>query len=191
MLITDDSPTLYDCVKLYGEDWAGAMGDYPIWDETRRAWLNERIFEHFAYREIGQDTPADHFRLLRRTMHEMMPALNPLFSALESEFSILDGYEQTSTSRTENSGGTKSLYSATPQTQLSGAENYATNLTENEDNTASTSSMQSSGRGAPVGDLLTSWATSVNNALYLVYNGLEPIYQQIFELDPWEVRQWQ
>lgn len=173
MLITDDGPTLHDCVELYGMDWDEAMSDYPIFDEGKREWLNTRIYEHFAYREIAQETPSDHFRLIRRTMHEMMPALNPMFSVLDDEIDILAGYE----SAGEHISEARQLFSATPQTQLSAAEDYATNLT---DSTSSESS-KTSGRSMPAGDMLTSWATSVNNALYLVYNGLEPYYLQIFD----------
>lgn len=173
MLITDESPTLHDCVELYGMDWEEAMSDYPVFDEGKREWLNARIYEHFAYREIAQETPSDHFRLIRRTMHEMMPALNPMFSVLDGEIDILAGYE----SAGEHESEARQLFSATPQTQLSPAEDYATNLT---DSTSSESS-KTSGRSMPAGDMLTSWATSVNNALYLVYNGLEPYYLQIFD----------
>lgn len=173
MLITDESPTLRDCVELYGMDWQQTMGDYPIFDEDKREWLNARIYEHFAYREIAQETPSDHFRLIRRTMHEMMPALNPMFSVLDGEIDVLAGYASAS----EHDSEARQLFSATPQTQLSAAEDYATNLT---DSTSSESS-RTSGRSMPAGDMLTSWATSVNNALYLVYNGLEPYYLQIFD----------
>lgn len=173
MWITDDGPTLHDCVELYGMDWQQTMSDYPIFDEGKREWLNTRIYEHFAYREIAQETAADHFRLIRRTMHEMMPALNPMFSALDGEIDVLAGYA----SAVEHDSEARQLFSATPQTQLSAAENYATNLTD----TTSSESSKTSGRSMPAGDMLTSWATSVNNALYLVYNGLEPYYLQIFD----------
>lgn len=173
MLITDESPTLHDCVELYGMDWEGAMSDYPIFDEGKREWLNTRIYEHFAYREIAQETPSDHFRLVRRTMHEMMPALNPMFSVLDGEIDILSGYASTG----KNDSEARQLFSATPQTQLSAAESYATNLTD----ATSSESSRTSGRSMPAGEMLTSWATSVNNALYLVYNGLEPYYLQIFD----------
>lgn len=173
MLITDESPTLHDCVELYGMDWQQTMSDYPIFDEGKREWLNTRIYGHFAYREIAQETPSDHFRLIRRTMHEMMPALNPMFSVLDGEIDILSGYASTG----KNDSEARQLFSATPQTQLSAAENYATNLTD----TASSESSKTSGRSMPAGEMLTNWATSVNNALYLVYNGLEPYYLQIFD----------
>ena len=181
MLTTDESPTLFDCVNLYGHEWEAALSDYPIFDESEREWLNTRIYEHFEYREIGQETATDHFRLIRRTMHEMMPALNPMFDALNRDFDILEGYQSTNVNDTSTTEDSKSLYSATPQTQLSGAENYATNMTENSGTNTQKNTATSTGRGAPIGGMLTSWASSINNALYLVYNGLEPYYQQIFD----------
>ena len=96
-----------------------------------------------------------------------------MFSVLDGEIDILAGYA----SAVENDSEARQLFSATPQTQLSAAENYATNLTD----TTSSESSKTSGRSMPAGDMLTSWATSVNNALYLVYNGLEPYYLQIFD----------
>lgn len=181
MLTTDESPTLYDCVELYGMDWQEAMSDYPIFDEAKRDWLNTRVYDHFAYREIGQETAADHFRLIRRTMHEMMPALNPMFAVLDGEVDILTGYAGTSTSASTTGSTARQLFSTTPQTQLSGDENYATNITDTESSGKDSGTTTNSGRSMPVSDMLTSWATSVNNALYLVYNGLEPYYQQIFD----------
>lgn len=182
MIITDDAPTLHDLVMLYGYDMADIVGDYPIWDEEKRKWLNSMIYRHFAYREIAAETPQEYIFLMARTMAEMSPSIMPLFKALDSEFDILSSYENTSTSNDTSTADGKQLYSATPQTQLSGEENYATNLTDTTNATTTTNRTESSGRNAPVGDMLTSWMQSVNNALYIVYNGLEPLHQQVFEM---------
>lgn len=182
MIITDDAPTLHDLVVLYGYDMGEILGDYPIWDEGKREWLNSMIYRHFAYREIAAETPQEYVFLMARTMAEMSPSVMPLFRALDTDFDILNGYESTSTSNDTTTADGKQLYSATPQTQLSGDENYATNLTDTTNSTTSANSTTSSGRNAPVGDMLTSWMQSVNNALYIVYNGLEPLHQQILEM---------
>lgn len=182
MIITDDAPTLHDLVMLYGYDMADIVGNYPIWDEEKREWLNSMIYRHFAYREIAAETPQEYAFLMARTMEEMSPSVMPLFRALDGEFDILNSYENTSTSDDTTTADGKQLYSATPQTQLSGNENYATNLTDTSNETMSANSTTSSGRNAPVGDMLTSWMQSVNNALYIVYNGLEPLHQQILEM---------
>lgn len=174
MLISDAPPTLYDCVELYGMDYSEYMSDYPIWDEGKREWLNAMIYEHFAYREIAQETPAKHLFYMRRTMREMMRSVNPMFRALDSDFDILRTYETVQTS----TGDTVQTYSALPQSRLSPDEDYATNRTEN----GSDASATSYGR-QDVGAALTAWASSVNNALYIVYNGLEPLYMQVFDYE--------
>lgn len=182
MIITDDAPTLHDLVMLYGYDMGEILGDYPIWDESKREWLNSMVYRHFAYREIAAETPQEYIFLMARTMAEMSPSVMPLFRALDTDFDILSGYETTSTTNDSSTADGKQLYSATPQTQLSGEENYATNLTDTNNTTSSTNKTEGSGRNAPVGDMLTSWMQSVNNALYIVYNGLEPLHQQVFEM---------
>lgn len=174
MLVSDKPPTLHDCIELYGCDYDAYMSDYPIWDESKRPWLNDRILNHFRYREIASETPAAALYYMRRTMLDMMASVNPMFKVLDSEFDILTGWEQEQTSDTS----ARQLYSATPQVQLSGTDNYATNLT---DNTADAKATTTQTTGAA--DALARWATSVNNALYIVYNGLEPCFMQIFDIE--------
>ena len=182
MITTDDAPTLHDLVMLYGYDMDDILGNYPIWDEGMREWLNSMVYRHFAYREIAPETPQGYAFLMARTMAEMSPSVKPLFRALDTDIDILSGYETTSAGTDTTNAGSKQLYSATPQTQLSGEENYATNLTDTTNATTSANSTTSSGRNVPVGDMLTTWMQSVNNALYIVYNGLEPLHQQVIEL---------
>ena len=182
MIITDDAPTLHDLVMLYGYDMADIVGDYPIWDEGKREWLNSMIYRHFAYREIGTETAQEYAFLMARTMAEMSPSVMPLFKVLDSEFDILSSFETTSTSDYNSTADANQLYSATPQTQLSGEENYATNITNTTNAATTANKTETSGRNAPVGDMLTTWMMSVNSALYIVYNGLEPLHQQVFEM---------
>lgn len=184
MIYTTNNPTLHDIVELYGEDYAGAMADYPIWDESRREWLNGMILDHFRYREIAQETPALFLYYLRRTMREMMPTVNPIFSALSGDPDIMAEFSNrdVSTSSGSDASESRQLYSATPQTQLSGAENYATNLTENESSVTRNSADERTheGRNASLGALAAEWLAGVNNGLYIVYNGLEPLFQQLW-----------
>lgn len=56
-----------------------ALDDYPIFDECHRKELNEKIIEHYYFREIGAETP-DRFNFyLRRKMREIMPYYNQLY----------------------------------------------------------------------------------------------------------------
>lgn len=179
MLSSDETPTLYDCIELYGFDFDEAMRSYPIWDEARRAYLNECIRRHFLYRHIAQETAAKHGYYLERTMCDMMPALNPYFKVIDSpDLDILSSRD----ARSHQTGETSQTYSALPQARLDGTRDYATNSTDN----TSTATASQTGRAEPIADMLTRWASSVNNGLYIVYNGLEPLYMQVFANDQWE-----
>jgi len=57
------------------------LTDYPIFDESYRAVLNRRIINHFAYREIGFETPAMFRFYLNNTLDEIMPVYNKLYLA--------------------------------------------------------------------------------------------------------------
>lgn len=81
--------TLQDVID-YGYDIG--LDDYPVWedpdpenpttDAAKRTWLNQRIMEHFIMREIRSETPASFILWLNRTMHEVMPLINPLFEKI-------------------------------------------------------------------------------------------------------------
>lgn len=186
MLITDDNPTLRDVVQLYGNDLWDAARPYPIWDESDREELQAKIYDHFEFRKIAQDTPALFVAYLNRRMREMMPTINPIFEALANEkLDIMATYKtvDTNISSSESNSTARQIFSATPQAQLSGAKDYATNLTDNTgqgtDQGKSTSTH--TGSQGQAAEVLTKWLTGVNNALYLVFNGLEPLFNQLFD----------
>ena len=63
-----------------------ALDDYPIFDECHRKELNDKIIEHYYFREIGAETP-DRFNFyLRRKMREIMPYYNQLYKSCLLEF---------------------------------------------------------------------------------------------------------
>lgn len=141
------------------------LKDYPIFDESYRAGLNTKIVEHYFFREIGLETPQLFKRFLNRKMNEIMPYYNQLYETTLHKFDPYSNYEMnttgtskgksdqtrdyvhdenavtTATGTTGNTASSKArtLVSATPQMQLSGNEDYATNITD------STSSSTSSG----------------------------------------------
>lgn len=49
---------------------------YPIFDETYRAKLNQKILDHYRYYEIGMETPGRFKFALNREMNEIMPLYN-------------------------------------------------------------------------------------------------------------------
>lgn len=65
-------PEVYDFIGL---------DDYPIFDESHRATLNNMIVRHYWFREIGQETWGQFKWHLRAHMHEVMPFFNDLYRA--------------------------------------------------------------------------------------------------------------
>lgn len=55
------------------------LSDYPIWLESYRKFLNDKIIDHFYFREIGFETAAQFRWYMRRTMNEIMPYYNQLY----------------------------------------------------------------------------------------------------------------
>lgn len=113
--------------KLIERGYHFNLDEYPIFDESYRNSLNEKILEHYWFREIGAETP-DRFNFyLRRRMNEIMPYYNQLYISQMIEFDPLatDYFEerrdlkkakaeQEGKQRTEvQSGENKSVYSDT------------------------------------------------------------------------------
>lgn len=57
------------------------LDDYPIFDETYRQTLNDKIIRHFYFREIGFETIGQFAWFMRATMHERMPYFNQLYES--------------------------------------------------------------------------------------------------------------
>ena len=72
--------------SLVQKKYPFALNDYPIFDEMYREELNNKILQHFWYREIGQETPDRFNRMLRRKMFEIMPYYNQLYKSTLLEF---------------------------------------------------------------------------------------------------------
>lgn len=136
---------------------------YPIFDESYRELLNGKIIEHYWFREIGLETPGLFKRFLNRKMNEIMPYYNQLYKSTLKEFDPYVNYqmettgttdslhsEQRTTNRdetattdaesktsTDTNGKSRTLVSQTPQMQLSGREDYASNITDTSSSTIS------------------------------------------------------
>lgn len=157
MLYTDKNPTLFDIINLYGD--VENFRWYPIFDESKRDWLNERIIEHFLYREIAQDTPAAFWFFLNRKMLEIMPTYNPIFKLLNEQNDL------------NKLNSTEQLNEAFdfPQNQLAENGDYATSASK----MTVTNVLNSA-------ELAQSWILGVNNALEMLFSDLETLFIQIF-----------
>lgn len=58
------------------------LNDYPIFDESYRQTLNDKIIRHYYFQEIGAETVARFRWYVRNTMFEMMPYFNQLYASL-------------------------------------------------------------------------------------------------------------
>nr|DAP50274.1 MAG TPA: Lower collar protein [Caudoviricetes sp.] len=103
---------------------------YPIFDESYRAKLNEKIVAHYALREIGLETPQMFVFYLGRTMREQMDYFNQLYLSTRRKFDPFITsdirQEMDSTSTNESSGrssGTQSNESTAHSTSDTKADN--------------------------------------------------------------------
>lgn len=144
------------------------LTDYPIFDETYRPILNAKIESRYWFREIGQETPAMFRFMLKRKMNEIMPFYNELYKTTLHEMNPFVNYDVTTTGSNEakrsdtranvhnenvsstsaaDSNATSSgrtVVSQTPQMQLSGQDDYATNLTDSTSESDTTSNASES-----------------------------------------------
>lgn len=121
------------------------LKDYPIFEETHREELNEKIIAHYRFREIGQETPAMFKFMLNRTMGEIMPFYNQLYKG-QSEIdgiSIFDNYnltEKIGESTSQNQLKTDTKNELTNTTNV--GEGNSTTATTSTDDTNSISKVQ-------------------------------------------------
>lgn len=65
------------------------LTEYPIFDETYRNILNQKILNHYKFREIGFETPALFRHYLKTTLNEIMPYYNQLYKSQLLQFNPL------------------------------------------------------------------------------------------------------
>ena len=178
--------TLRDILD-YGYDIG--LNDYPIWDETKRSWLNDRIVEHFEFREIAAETPAMFIKWINRLMRENMLWINTIFEATYEKplDDLRINFDTTSTneSSAEGSSSAHSYASTNPkQTMVNkDATNYydSGTYTESDSDNTSDSTVTTSGyMGSDLSRWLTTWATTINNGLTLVFVALEPAFCHLY-----------
>ena len=181
--------TLYDVLD-YGYDLG--LTDYPIWDEEKRKWLNDRIIDHFMFREIGCETVAQFVYYLNRAMREEMPPINQLFAYLETvrpeNLEMTNRYHATSegTSQANATGDGHSYASTNPRQTMVGkdpTEYYDSGtFSDSRSDTDNSSTGLNDGwskTGMPT-DFTNKWYSGVNNALILVFDALEPCFCHIW-----------
>lgn len=178
--------TLQDVID-YGYDIG--LNDYPIWDETKREWLNQRIIEHFMLREIGAETPALFIKWLNRLMNENMIWINTIFEATyDKPFDELRTSYNMVAENESSSDGTSSAHSyasTNPKQTMVNKDvtNYYDTGTYTESDTENSADSTTTTSGYANTDLprwLAQWATTINNGLTLVFVALEPAFCHVY-----------
>lgn len=121
-------------VDLLKKGFDFGLNNYPIFDESYREQLNNKIIDHYAFEEIGFDTP-ERFRFeLNKSMNEIMPYYNELYKAqismlkkpLDANMELKESSDRnqlsnaSSTSNSVNSGSSnnKGVYQDTPSEEI-------------------------------------------------------------------------
>ena len=104
------------------------LKDYPIFDESYREQLNNKIIQHYYFREIGFETEALFKNRLNQKMNEIMPyynqmyeseliKINPLYTTnIEEKFARESIASGNGTSETTGTGNNTSSFNTTQTT---------------------------------------------------------------------------
>lgn len=176
------------------------LDDYPIFDEAYRPGLNKKIIDHFWNREIGVETIDMFLLVMKRKMNEVMPIYNQFY---KSQLLVIDPLitfdtttsttnESTSTATNESTANSKAraVSSDTPQTQLSGNEDYASGITDNVGESVNTG--EATNIDSSTGDVNTRGFSGAMSDLLLRYREtfLNIDMQVISELDECFMSVW-
>ena len=88
------------------------LTSYPIFDENYRAILNQKIIDHYYYKEIGFETPARFRHYLKTKLNEIMPYYNKLYASELISINPLYNTDYTETSNRNITGDSTSKNSA-------------------------------------------------------------------------------
>lgn len=141
------------------------LTEYPIFDESYRNTLNQKILYHYYENEIGFETPALFRFYLKQTLNEIMPKYNVLYenqhkllNNLSGNVDLQESYNKineaisNTASNSVSNNTNKNLFQDTPQGDIDTTsinnQTWATNLTLNNgeinDTTNSTGNTNSS-----------------------------------------------
>lgn len=223
--MADFTIELRNVVDMVGAEHIG-LSDYPLFDEQYREFLNAKIIDHYYYREIGLETVDMFIRQLRTKMNEIMPYYNKWYQA-ENYMADIDplstqDMHSTGSAQSHSSSSTKqkhnekadntidstskskgrTVQSETPQTMLSGNQDYATAASDNHsdvdgttkvhntgssdssaDNSASTGSgneTHSWGYSGHAPALIDAWRSTFANIDMMVIDELESLFMGIY-----------
>jgi hypothetical protein len=195
-----------------GGDWTKiGLGYYPIFDETYRPVLNGKILDYFFMREIGVETIDLWLQFTRTKMQTIMPFYNQMYESQQIQYTALDTmridsqrdetlHSEDVSNGTNNATATtnalsRAVNSDTPQTMLSGDEDYASSATDgNAQNTATNSTTASgdntsdgtnntnsltTGYQGAASDLIRKYRDSFINVDMMIFAEMQPLFMGI------------
>jgi len=133
MKLIDKALSYYPLYRArnWGTNWG--------WNFPTRSWLNQRLLNHYKYREIGFETVGRFLDELKITMYDIMPYYNELFESVDimkdlpNPFDNVDVIEEytekrtdstTSSSESETKGSGHSKTTAEDETNTSASVNH-------------------------------------------------------------------
>lgn len=137
------------------------LKNYPIFDESYREGLNNKIINHFYFREIGFETAGLFKFYLNQKMSEIMPYYNQLYKSELLEFNPFYNVDKSTT----NDGIKNANASRTGNSKTNGTtefENTTTNDGIKTDNTTSVNENNSSNKNNST-DISNSTNTDLKN----------------------------
>jgi hypothetical protein len=121
------------------------LQDYPLYifknyQGDYRKQLNDKLKEHYYFREIGLETPALFKRFLNRKMNEIMPYYNQLYESADLEFNPLWNIDltETYTHNVADTGNISSDGSTSTNSHNSNTGSVTQNSTVDEDSSQDT-----------------------------------------------------
>lgn len=131
---------------LIENDFDIGLKNYPIFDENYRELLNQKIINHYYFREIGMETAELFKRYLNTTMDEIMPYYNQLYKSELLEFNPFYNVDKTIVSDKNNNSVSDFIGNTTGKNQQNAdTENTQTNNGKQQTTTAATSVGESVG----------------------------------------------
>lgn len=131
---------------LIENDFDIGLKNYPIFDENYRELLNQKIINHYYFREIGMETAELFKRYLNTTMNEIMPYYNQLYKSELLEFNPFYNVDKTIVSDKNNNSVSDFIGNTTGKNQQNAdTENTQTNNGKQQTTTAATAVGESVG----------------------------------------------
>lgn len=193
--------------NLIDNDFDFGLTDYPIFNESYRSILNQKILNHYYENEIGFETPNLFKFYLNNKLNEIMPYYNKLYEAQETAltklFTNVDLTEESerqneSSANTSSSSSSKNknLFQDTPQGRIDfqdledqkWATNYTLNNGDIDDTSETTGNNNESYTRHIYGnngnkyniDILNNIKSTIMNIDLLIINELSDLFMQIF-----------